>query len=177
MANAKIGLQLVQSFIRNDLPKKLAKDLAGLRIIKEADLEVAAYYHLRRHLRTDRAWRVLARKHVPQTGYFVDLLIFRNKYPRIAVELKWNRARISRKDRRSLTRAVDTLGVNKAYFMATCVKKAPYQKIKKTEVEKNRIFEVIVTPRLSKDKFAEWKRIRKGFMSEMANGKALKGDA
>lgn len=61
--------------------------------------------------------------------------------------------------------------------MATCVKAAPYQKIKKTEIEKNRVFEVIVTPKLSKDKFMDWKRARRGFMSEMANGRGAKAAA
>lgn len=97
MTSAKIGLQHIHSFIKNDLPKKLAKDLAELRIIKEADLEVSAYYHLRRYIRTDRAWRVLARKHVPQTGHFVDLLIFKNKYPLIAVELNGTGQRFQEK--------------------------------------------------------------------------------
>ena len=174
---AKVGLQALQAFIRNDLPKKLAKDLLDHRVVMEADLEVCAYYHLRRYLRSDQLWRILARKHVPQTGYFVDLLIFRRTFPRLALELKWNRARISKKDRESLSRAVDTLGVNKAYFLATCLRKAPFQKIKKTDIEKNRVFAVIISPAFTKDQLAAWKETRSLFKKRMPLGKALKAAA
>jgi hypothetical protein len=114
---------------------------------------------------------------VPQTGYFVDLLIFRRTFPRLALELKWNRGRISKKDRKSLSRAIDTLGVNKAYFMATWVRRAPYQKIKKTAIEKNRVFEVIITPNFTKDELADWKKTRSLFKKEMSVGKALRAAA
>ncbi|MDW8468152.1 MAG: hypothetical protein RML56_03170 [Burkholderiales bacterium] len=156
----KIGLQSLQSFIRNYLPKRLAADLKNLRSIKKADLEVATYYHLRTFLRQDRAWRVLARRYVPQTGYYVDLLIFRRNVPRLALELKWNREKISIKDRRSLRRAIDTLGVKKAYFITTCVRRAPYQPIKKTEIEKNRLFELVITPEFSDRERQNWQSTR-----------------
>jgi len=170
----KVALRALQAFVRDELPLKLGKDLQNHRVTMEADLEVCAYYHLRRYLRRDPLWRIFARKRVPQTGYFVDLLIFRRKFPRLALELKWNRGKISAKDRHSLSRAVDTLGVNKAYFLATCVRSAPYQQIKKTDVEKHKVFEVIISLPFGRDELVEWKRTRRLFKKEMSPGKALK---
>jgi hypothetical protein len=177
MASRKIALQALQSFIRNGLRKKLTKDLLDHRIFREADLETCAYYHLRWHLRLDPAWIILARKHAPQMKRkrFVDLLVFRDKSPQLALELKWNRAHISRKDHKVLDEAL-TLGVKKAYFMVTCMRRAGYEKIsEKTDVEKNRLFEVIIYPAFRKSEEAAWKRNRKAF--KKAFGKALKAAA
>lgn len=170
----KLGVQAVESFIRNQLPKKLAKDLLDHRIIMEADIEACAYYHLRRYLRPDAEWRILVERFVPHTGYRVDIILFRKTFPRIALELKWNRDHMSDKDRNSLSRSIDTLGVNKAYFLATCLRTTKYRKIRKTEVEKNRVFEVIISPGLSKDELIKWKAKRHLFKKDMSYGKALK---
>ena len=85
------------------------------------------------------------------------LLIIRRTLPRLALELKWNRGKISKKDRKSLSRAIDTLGVNKAYFLATCVRRLPYEQIKKNSIEKRRVFEVIISPKFTKDEWVKWK--------------------
>src|SRR5437879_9086644 len=100
-------LQDVESFIKkNRLRDKLLQDLQGLRIVKEADIECAVYYHLRRFIGKDPKWRVFARKHARLTGHYIDLLIFKKYRPVIAIELKWNRQDIGGKDRRALDKAL-----------------------------------------------------------------------
>jgi hypothetical protein len=46
-------LQKIQKFIRKKLRAKLVRDLQGLRIVKEADVECAVYHHLRRYIGED----------------------------------------------------------------------------------------------------------------------------
>jgi hypothetical protein len=77
------------------------------------------------------------------------------------------------KDRKSLSRAIDTLGVNKAYFLATCVRRLPYEQIKKNSIEKRRVFEVIISPKFTKDELVKWKSMRRFFRKEMPLGKIL----
>lgn len=170
----RIGLQRVESFIRHKLPTKLLTDLRRLRIVKEADLECCAYYHLRRVLRGDSRWTLLTRKHVPRTGYYIDMLIFRKGIPRISMEFKWDRTRISSKDRRSLRRSIDRLGVNRAFFLATNTKATRYRKIKKRSLEKYSLFEVIVPLGLTGLKLRSWKAQRRVYRSEMRSGKGGK---
>jgi len=172
--SAKIGLQRVESFIRHALPKKLSADLRHVRIVKEADLECCAYYHLRRFLRGDSRWTVLTRKYVRRTGYYVDMLIFRKRVPRISMELKWDRTRISRKDLSSLRRSIDTLGVNRAYFVATNTKAAQYRKINKRRLEKRSLFEVPVPLGLTGQQLESWKAQRRVYRSGMHTGKGTK---
>ena len=62
-------------------------------------------------------WRAFARRFSQQTGYPVDLMIFYRKKPRIAMELKWQRERISRKDRESFNEAGRELKVQRAYYL------------------------------------------------------------
>src|SRR5712672_996755 len=95
-------LQNIQKFIKKKLTAKLQRDLRVLRIVKESDVECAAYHHLRRYIGEDPRWRVLARKHVPLTGHFIDLLLFKKYTPVIAMELKWGQINIGKKDRKSL---------------------------------------------------------------------------
>ena len=85
------SLQQIETFIKKRMPEKLRRDLKRLRIVKEADLECATYHHLRRFIGEDPRWRILARKHVPLTGFYVDLIIFKKYEPAIAIELKWGR--------------------------------------------------------------------------------------
>jgi hypothetical protein len=51
---------------------------------------------------------VFARKFSPRTGFYTDLVIFHDKKARIAIEIKWGKKRISKKDRR-LTKARNPL--------------------------------------------------------------------
>lgn len=170
----QIRLQRVENFIRHELPAKLLADLRRLCIVKEADLECCAYYHLRKALRRDSRWTVLTRKHVPRTGYYIDMLLFKNSIPRISIEFKWDRMRISRKDRLSLRRSIDRLGVNRAYFLATNIKASRYRKIKKRSLEKYSLFEVIVPLGLTGPKLNAWKAQRRMYRSEMSIGRGRK---
>ncbi len=103
----------VESFLRHGLKRKLRRDLKGLLIIKEADIECCAYYHLRRFLRGDARWRVLARKHSVVTRHYTDLMIFKRKSCQLAIEIKWRHEQIYPKDRRSLRRALGRLGLTR----------------------------------------------------------------
>ena len=131
----KIGLQQFE---------RLKKDLLKVRMVKEADLECCAYYHMNRYLRRDDDWRILARKHARHTGHYIDLLIFRKAVPRVAGELKWHSAEISKKDRQSLRRGIKRLRVNRAYFITTLIGAKKCSRIKKATLEKNRLFEIII---------------------------------
>jgi hypothetical protein len=168
-----ISLRSVEIFVSSSLPGKLKNDLRTLKIIKEGDLECCAYHHLRRFLRRDPTWNVFSRRHSLHTGYYIDLVLFRRGYPRIAIELKWDRSRISQKDRRSLQRSIRSLRVNRAYFITTLIgANKPYTKIQKTSVEKNRLFEIVIRLRLNGADLESWKNRRRAFTSKMVRGKA-----
>lgn len=122
----------------------------------------------------DSRWTVLTRKRVPSTGYYVDLLIFRKGIPRVSMELKWDRRRISRKDRWSLHRSIDRLGVNRAYFLTTNTKATPYRKIRKRSLEKHSLFEVIVPLGLTGSELSLWRAKRCAYRAEMRTGKGRK---
>lgn len=166
-------LQDVETFLRKRLPEKLHRDVRGLRIVKEADVECAAYFHLRRFLGEDPRWRVLARKHVPITGRYVDLLIFKRERPVVAVELKWGKRRIGEKDKKSLSAALEKLGVNKAYWFSALAS-APSDRSAKDETEKYVFHQKLVTPRLSGEAFEKWKGKRARFRGKMGVGKGSK---
>jgi hypothetical protein len=180
VTSQSIGLRGMQTFLSGPLPMKIAKDLRALRIIKEADLECCAFYHLRQFLQKDPTWNVFARKHVPHTDHYVDLILFRRgyplrrEYPRIAIELKWNLDRISPKDRHSLNGSIRSLGVHKAYFMTTLVGAKVFNPIRKTRFEKNRLFEIVIRLPLTGHELDDWKQRRRAFMSNMVRGKARK---
>ncbi len=116
-----IELSELKNFIEDGIRQLLQCDLRELKIIKEADIECCTYYHLRRFIGDDHRWKVLARKHSP-TKRYTDLLIFFEKKPCIAIELKWDKKKMSKKDRRSLMAARRKLSVDKAYFIV-CSKK------------------------------------------------------
>jgi hypothetical protein len=143
-------------------------------MIKEADLECCAYHHLRRFLRKDSTWKVFARKHSLHTGHYIDFIIFRRGYPRIAIELKWNRTGISSKDRRSLRRGIKSLRTNRAYFITTLIGARVYRQIKKTTLEKNRLFEIVIPLTLKGVELTSWKLSRRAFTSKMVQGKSHK---
>lgn len=167
-------LQDIQTFIRKRLPDKLRRDLVGLRIVKEADVECAAYHHLRHFTGEDSRWRVLARKHVKRTGHYVDLLIFKNYRPVIAVEFKWGKTQIGKKDRRSLLRALKNLGVNKAYWLSTVSSDKPGAPFSKKPVEKGVLHRIIVRLGLSGPELAVWKQSRRRLREQMTIGRGHK---
>jgi len=134
-----VQLSEVQYFVKHTLKSKLQKDLCDLRILKESDVECCAYYHLRRLLKVDANWRVFARKFSPQTGYYTDLVIFHLKKAEIAIEIKWGKKGISKKDRKALASVRKHLGAKKTYFYCIMPDASPYKRLRqKKEVEKYR---------------------------------------
>jgi hypothetical protein len=158
-----ISLTQVEGFVKHTLKDKLQKDLRKLRILKEGDVECCVYYHLRRTLRSDPNWRVFARKFSQKTGYYTDLVIFHFKKARIAIEIKWGKKNISKKDRKALASARKNLGVKKTYFYSVMPDASNYGKLpEKKEAEKYRLFERVVDlAYASKQEIAEFKRQRK----------------
>jgi hypothetical protein len=169
----QVTLSQLQNFIRRRLKTKLQQDLRDLRIVKEADLECASYYFIRRFLGTDKKWVLLTRKHVIRTGHYIDMLIFRKGLPRIAIEFKWNLKQITRKDRRSLGAALKHLQVNKAYFITAVRDSSKYRKLRKQPHEQYSLHECAVGldfPARSPQKL-KWEIDRRHYMAEMQRGK------
>jgi hypothetical protein len=167
-----VSLSAVQNFIRHDLRRRLRKDLRKLKIVKEADLECASYHHLRRFVSADERWRILARKHAKKTGRFIDILIFKNARPRIAIELKWRHKNISRKDRKSLQASLTQLQVNKAYFICAIPNRSSYSRLKKLSHEKYLLHECVVGLDWPPARVKVWEQHRRQFTREMQAGKA-----
>jgi hypothetical protein len=168
-------LQDIENFISQKrggwLRAKLFSDLSRLRIIKEADIECAVYYHLRRYIGEDRRWRVLARKHVRHTGHYVDLLIFKKKLPRIAIELKWNQENIEKKDRDSLFDAITKLKVQKAYWISVSYRQKERIPLEKRPEEKYVLHRIVVRLGYTGVKLERFVEKRSQFMSQMSFGK------
>jgi hypothetical protein len=159
-----INLAEVQWFVKHTLKDELQKDFRDLRILKEGDVECCAYYHLRKILKPDPNWRVFARKFSPQTGYYTDLAIFHHKKARIAIEIKWRKYKITKKDREALASTRKNLGVKKTYFYCVMPDASTYQKASKREGEKFRFFERIVDlGYTSKEEIEEFERRRREF--------------
>ncbi len=160
-----IGLREVENFIRRDLKRKLADDLLNTNMLREADLQGCAYVHLRHFLKGDERWRVFGCRDVPKIRAFLDLLISYDGLPQIARELKWKRLRISRKDRRSLHRALKELRLKKVYFLTTADKKSSYTKLgsQKSPAEKYRLQECVVVPNCSSDDLLRLKKDRRSY--------------
>jgi len=158
-----IRLAEVESFVKHTLKDKLQRDLRNLRILKEGDVECCAYYHLRKALRSDSNWRVFARKFSSKTGFYTDLVIFHGKKARIAIEIKWGKKKISKKDRRALASARKNLRVKKTYFYCVTPDASTYKKLlEKREAEKFRFFERVVDlGYASKPEIQEFKRQRR----------------
>jgi hypothetical protein len=93
------------------------------------------------------------------------LLIFQGTKPRIAIETKWRKNGIPKKDRDALASALKNLGgVEKAYFYVVMPDASSYKKLKeKADIEKNRLFERVVDLRYSEEDRKEWWRKREEF--------------
>jgi hypothetical protein len=73
------------------------------------------------------------------------LVIFHSKKARVAIEIKWGRKRISKKDRRALASARKNLRVKKTYFYCVLTDASSYKKLpEKRAPEKYRLFERVV---------------------------------
>jgi hypothetical protein len=168
-------LQDIQNFIRKKrLSEKLLRDLQNHKIVREADLECAAYHHIRRYIGEDPKWLVFARKHVKRTGHYVDLLIFNHECPVIALELKWGQVNIGKKDRRSLYLAITKLKVQKAYWLSVTVSDKKKKRLVKRSKEKNVLHRIIVRLGLSGKELVDFRQYRERFKSKMPVGKGHK---
>lgn len=166
-------LQKLENFIRHRLKTKLRNDLVALRITKEADAECCMFFHLRRTLPSKGPWKVLARKHSRRTGHYIDLLVFKRRRPRIAIEIKWNRKRMSRKDRKSLDLALTKLKVNKAYFVSVGPDLSTFKPIQKKGIERYKLHEIPVDLGFGKGRrLVRWKAERNLYGKLMSAGKA-----
>jgi hypothetical protein len=175
VSKCKILLSHVERYVLKELKPRLRKDLRSLRIVKEADIETCAYYHLRRYLKRDPRWTILARFFARRTGHYVDLVIFRNSKPRVAIELKWNRREIAGKDRKSLNKALERLrglGAKKAYALTLLRNEDDYKKSVKTTREKYRLHEIRVGLRWSPQRIRVWEGQRKQLQQKMEPGNA-----
>lgn len=162
-----IRLTEVESFVKHTLKNDLREDLRNRRILKEGDVECCAYYHLRKFLKPDDNWRVFARKFSPNTGFYTDLVIFHGSKARVAIEIKWGRTKISKKDRRALASARKHLRVKKTYFYCVMPDASVYTKLtQKRGVERYRLFERTVDLRYASpekiDEFRQWRRELRG---------------
>ena len=166
-------LQKLEDFIRHRLKTKLRNDLVALRITKEADAECCMFFHLRRTLPAKGLWKVLARKHSRRTGHYIDLLVFKRRRPRLAVEIKWNRKRMGRKDRKSLNLALTKLKVNKAYFVSVGPDLSGYKPVEKKGTEKYRLHEIPIDLGFGNGRRLErWKAERNRYGKLMSSGRA-----
>ncbi|OLB37714.1 MAG: hypothetical protein AUH11_08130 [Acidobacteria bacterium 13_2_20CM_57_17] len=173
VSKRKILLSRIERYVLNELKPRLRMDLRSLRIVKEADIETCAYYHLRRYLKRDPRWTILARFFARRTGHYIDLVIFRNLKPRLAIELKWNRRKIVEKDRESLNKALKRLGgfgAKKAYALTVLRNEDDYQKSVKTSKEKFRLHEIRVGLRWPPQRIKVWERKRKQLQQKMEPG-------
>ena len=179
MSRTRISLLQVERFLKEELPPKLKSDIRTLKIVKEGDLECCVYYHLRRYLRTDKSWHVFARRLSYHTGHYIDILIFRQKrsrgdrqeVPRIAIELKWNRKEISKKDRESLGKSLKMLRVNKAYFITTLIGGDKYTRMAKEDREKYCLHELVIRFNPGETMLIKWKAQRDKYRKKMIPGK------
>lgn len=160
-----IHLGEVEFFVKHTLKDKLRRDLCNLRILKEADVECCAYHHLRKTLKPDPNWHVFARKYSPKTGYYTDLVIFHFKKARIAIEIKWGKEHLSKKDRKALASARKYLRAKRTYFYSVMPDASGYERLlEKKEAEKYRLFECVVDLGYpNKQKIEEFKRQRREF--------------
>lgn len=160
----RILLSKVEHFVRHRLKGQLRPDLRNIWLLREADVACSAYHHLRKFLKGDSRWRVFANKYSRSMGRYLDLMIYRNEKPRIAVEIKWRRSEISRKDRKVLRQAPGRLSVKKAYFLCVVPDSSAYERVHKRSDEKYRLFEILVDLGYEdRRKVVEWKRRRKEF--------------
>ncbi|MBT9549576.1 MAG: hypothetical protein IV088_01900 [Hydrogenophaga sp.] len=174
MPRTRITLQQVQSYVRKKIPALLRKDLKAYRLLRESDVECATYMHLRRLLDVDQSWTVTARRHVPQTGRFVDIVIFHETTPKIAIELKWGLREIDPKDRDSLGEAINVLGVNKAYWISAAVLGKPAVPLAKQAHEKYSLHVICVRAELLDEQVKHWESFRDSLRSKLEPGTGRK---
>ncbi len=174
----KNSLSKLEHFMRHSLAVKLRNDLRKLRITKEADIECCMYFHLRRTLPADGIWMLLARKYARRTDHYIDLLVLRKKCPRLAIEIKWNKLSMPKKDLLSLNKALRKMRVNKAYFVSVGpdVSHENYNRMAKNESQKYRLHEIPVglgiTSAEAEGRIKEWKQERNLLGKNMRLGKA-----
>jgi hypothetical protein len=171
---AQLKPSQVNRFIKGVLLSELKRDLKAFKLVREADVECAAYMHLRRFLHKDKQWTVLARRHIPHTGFYVDLVLFQRDVPRVAIEIKWGMKTMNSKDRKSLGDALSILGVNKAYWLSAAVIGSELNPIEKTPEEKNALFQLCVRGDLNENERTAWIEARDGFRSKMRTGAGSK---
>ena len=153
----------LKRFIQQTLKEELREDLQQLLILKEADIETRAYYHLRRYLKPDPAWKVFARYSAKQIHRYIDLVVFRGRNLMVAIELKWNRKKISEKDRGTLGAALEKLHARRAYAITLLRDKREYTKSKKRKAEKYKLHEIRVGLDWSPNRVAAWNARRREF--------------
>ncbi len=164
-------LQKLEHFMKHMLITKLRNDLAAFRITKEADAECCMFFHLRQTLPSNKQWKILARKYSSRTGHYIDLLVFKRRRPRLAVEIKWNKRSMSKKDRRSLDQALLKLKVNKAYFVSVGPDLSNYDRKDKKDFEKNRLHEIPIDLDFNDPhRLKRWKTERKRYCKLMSTG-------
>lgn len=166
-----IGLSEVEKFVKKDLPKLIEKDLKALRLVREADVQCAAYMYLRKLLDSDPNWHVLAEFHAPQTSKFIDLVLMQKSVPRIAIEIKWGRKNMGIKDRQSLSTALTHLGVNKAYWLSAAVLGESPPRLEKSAHEKYLLHQIVVRPDLDESELLLWKKLRTALRRKPQDGK------
>jgi len=137
----KVSLSMVENFPKTGLQKLLREDVQHHRIFKEADLECCFYFHLRTRLEKDKRWRIFGRKHSRKTGHYTDLVVYKRYTPCIAIELKWRKDKLGKKDRSALCKALSNLKVKKAYFFSILPDENAYEFSEKLQDEKWNLFE------------------------------------
>lgn len=162
--------QQITNFIGKELPEKLQNDLQKLKIVKEADIECSAYFHIRNFIGEGSEWTILARKHVPITGHFIDLLLFHKDTPSIAIELKWSKSEIPEKDRRSLEKAINNLGVQRAYWISMVMDEV-CNKPQRQHEDKRKLFQILIPLGLDNQSRSKWIGKRMKFRQEMKIGR------
>lgn len=159
------------AFIEGDLQTKLLRDLRALKIIKEADVECAAYFHLRHFIGERTRWRVLARKHARATGHFIDLLIFDDETPAIAIELKWGKKAITTKDYNSLVKAKDYLRVQKTYWISMRAGSDEAGEFSIIRGKGREPIQIVTPLNLPPEQKAQWEKKRVKYRDDMRDGK------
>lgn len=169
---SRVGLNAINAFVRHDLKRKLRDDLRCHRILREGDIECCAYFHLRRFLSSDSDWRVFAHHYNTRTSFYPDLIVFNPKCnAAFPIEIKWNRTKISGRDRKKLGKYLGLAAtkkrlVRRAYFVTAGPDVDKYEKTDcKDGREKCRLFEVRAGLKFkaSRRRFADWKEERKRF--------------
>ena len=171
MPSRHVTLSEVERYICTQMRAALQKDLLTHRMIREGDLECCAYHHLRGFLKGDGRWRVFARKYSGAIGRYPDLTIVMDLKPRIAVELKWRRKKISCKDRGTLRACLTRMPhVRKVYFITTALEKGDFRKLgwRKRADEKYKLRELVVALDPSPLERKRWEEERDKYKSAFA---------